>query len=136
MNRSISKPAKLLLTLLFSTLAISHVNASDDFDRLYTQAESEMKTEFGGFYSMQLNGHIAESHTNVMDSCTATHKKSSKQPFSAVFEINSNGTIKAFHLESKANDFAACLKSSFVGLEVPMPPFDGYLSPFNWGSMR
>jgi len=132
MNKSISTRTRLLLTLLFSTLAISNVNASNDFDRLYAQAESEMKTAFGGFYSMQLNGHITESHTNVMDNCAAKHKKSSKQPFSAVFEINSDGTIKAFHLESKASDFAACLKSSFVGLEVPMPPFDGYLSPFNW----
>jgi len=132
MNRSISKPAKLILTLLFSTFAISNANASNDFDRLYAQAKSEMETEFGGFYSMQLNGYIAESHANVMDSCTEKHKKLAKQPFSAVFEINSDGTIKAFHLDSKASDFAACLKSSFVGLEVPMPPFDGYLSPFNW----
>lgn len=132
MNRSISKPIKLLSTLLLSTLAISSASAANDFDRLYAQAKSEMETEFGGFYSMQLNNYIAESHANVMVNCTARHKKSSKQPFSAVLEINSDGTIKSFHLNSKASDFATCLKSSFVGLEVPMPPFDGYLSPFNW----
>jgi len=84
-----------------------------------------MSSEFGTFYATQLNGSFFEHQPSIFDNCSDKHKKSEKQPFSAVFEINSDGTIKAFHLDKKT-DFSVCLKSSLIGLEVPMPPYDGY----------
>jgi len=130
-----SKLVTFYLTLFISSITISNAAASDDFSRLYAQAKTEMNSEFGGFYARQLNSSFFENQPNIFDDCSEKHKKSKKQLFSAVFEIDSDGTIKAFHL-SKETDFAACLKSRFVGLEVPMPPYDGYLSPFNWGLVR
>jgi len=130
MNTKGSKRVTFCSTLLIACITTFNVSASGDFDRLYAQAKTEMNSEFGAFYTMQLNSEIGENHANVLDNCTKKHKNSEKQLFSAIFEINSDGIIKAFHIDKKTG-FAACLKSRFVGLEVPMPPYDGYLSPFN-----
>jgi len=135
MKTSGSKLAPLFLSLFISSTLISNATASDDFDRLYSQAKKEMDSELGGFYAMQLNSTITENHARLLDECAENSKGSNKQLFFAVLEINSNGTIKAFHL-GKKTDLGTCLKSRFVGLEVPMPPYDGYLTPFNWGAMR
>jgi len=135
MKTTDSKLGTLSLTLLMASITTFNASASDDFDRLYAQAKTEMNSEFGAFYTMQLNSEIGESHANVLDNCIKKHKSSEKQLFSAIFEINSDGIIKAFHIDKKT-DFSTCLKSRFVGLEVPMPPYDGYLSPFNWQTMR
>ncbi len=135
MKTSGSKLATFYLTLLIASATISNASASNDFDRLYAQANTEVNSEFGMFYMMQLNSEISETHVGVLNDCSEKHKKSEKQQFSAIFEVNSDGTIKAFHL-GKKTDFAVCLKSSFAGLKVPMPPYDGYLSPFNWNGIR
>ncbi len=129
MNTRGSKRVIFYLTLLTVCITTSNTSASDDFDRLYAQAKTEMNSEFGAFYAMQLNSDISENYASVLKECAEQHKTSEKQLFSAVFEINSDGVIKAFHLNKKTG-FATCLKSSFVGLEVPLPPYDGYLTPF------
>jgi len=126
--------SSLLLALLLPAAIPLSATASDEFHSLYSQAKDELNTDRGMQYNKKLIDDFFENYSYVFDRCSENNKKSSKEVFSAVYEISDDGIIKEFHL-GKRTEFSVCIKSEFDGMKVPLPPFDGYLIPFNWGRM-
>jgi len=120
-----------LILLLLGLAAPVSVVPAVDFATLYGQARAAAGTPAGVAYDYQLGMYFMKTHAPLLDHCVELNPEAARAPFRAVYVIDAAGRVREF-LYERDNGFSRCVRSIVLGTEGPKPPFDDYLSPFEW----
>jgi len=120
-----------ILFILAATTAHCLAATPADFAATYAKAKAAAGTPEGVAYDYTLGMFFMKTHTERMEQCVQLNPQDARVAFRAVYVLNATGVVDEFITE-RDNGFTQCFRSIVLGTESPKPPFDGYLSPFEW----